>query len=258
MLYDAKKFDGGDVPDILANLLSQPKQEEQGEVSGPLSILKNFAKTIFNKCSGAKAEEPKLTPMEQAKFDAAQKMMREGKTTRYAYYKFKEEFEQPILQDYRAVFEASETLSEKKRDLSDWAMRKLAGFLDNVDQDHLATLKQDQSAYEQFLGEAYSIATANGKRSKLRSITAVMNDALGIAPKEKAETAPAPEVVEAKPEASTEGVLLLVNPIVPGRDMSAEEPQEEAEIAGEEELVDDGMDTFTIAELEEMILKNLG
>ncbi|MBL4805638.1 MAG: hypothetical protein JKY71_12360, partial [Alphaproteobacteria bacterium] len=55
-----------------------PSATEQSDA--PISILKKYAKTVFNKC--AESPETPLTPMEQAKFDAAHAMMRDGKTTR--------------------------------------------------------------------------------------------------------------------------------------------------------------------------------
>lgn len=160
-----------------------PSETEQSDA--PISILKKYAKTVFNKC--AESPETPLTPMEQAKFDAAHAMMRDGKTTRYAYYKYKNEFEKPVLDSYRNLLSGHAVAESRNFDLSDQALRKVANFIDGLDQDKLAALKEDQAAYADFVAEAYMISHIRAGRSKSRRIADTLDAAVGEAPNETTE-----------------------------------------------------------------------
>lgn len=167
----------------------QRSEEPLAQADAPISILKKYAKTLFNKC--AENPDAPLTPMEQAKFDAAHAMMRDGKDTRYAFYKYKNEFEQPILESYRTVLNNHSIAAERSLNLSDQALRKVANFIDTLDQDKLALLKQDDAAYADFVAEAYMISHVRTGRSKTRRIETLLDSTLGVEAPETPEEQPA-------------------------------------------------------------------
>lgn len=157
--------------------------------TAPLLILKNYAKTVFNACAAAEGDitpnlnpmekaKSALSPMEKAKFEAAEDMVRERKTTRYAYYQFKAKAEQPLLNSYRDILKNHSEAQSRDFDLSDQAIRKVANFIDKLPLQQVEDLKTHPTAYSDFVFEAYMISHVRVGRSKTQRIGAALDHAL--------------------------------------------------------------------------------